>query len=183
MRRGIFKVISIKDVPPYGNVLLGRFFLTMKTVLDGRSKVKAHFVISGHFDRFKDLIVHLSQTIHPQSIGLLLVLAEGFCSDIWAEDVRQGNLQSSVPLGRDIYMDNNAPDFSVPFGNCQKLERPLYSLPESGYLWYRTLERNYLYDFKITPLRTDPSLYLHVSHGKIIGLSGAFVDDVLRAGD
>lgn len=82
MRRGTFKVIHIKDVPPDGSVLPGSLFLGIKTGIDGRAKEKALILIGGHRDRLKDLVLHSSQTIHPHSIRLFLVLAEVFCFDI-----------------------------------------------------------------------------------------------------
>lgn len=76
-------------------------------------------------------------------------------------------------------MKKPAPEFGVPFGHFSKLKRPIYDLSEPGDLWYRALERHHRDDLKMTPLRSDPSLYFHVSHGKISGLSGTYVDEIL----
>ena len=63
--RGTFKVILREDIPRDGNVLSGRFVLTLKSTEDGMIKHKARYVIGGHRDKFKDLMVHSTSTLQP----------------------------------------------------------------------------------------------------------------------
>ncbi len=75
LERGTFSIILREEVPPDGNVLPGRFVLAIKSTENGEIKFKARFVIGGHRDRMKDLMVHSAATLQPQSIRLLLALA------------------------------------------------------------------------------------------------------------
>ncbi len=73
--RGTFEVVLREDLLLDGNILPGRFVLTIKSTDDGQAKHKARYVIGGHRDRFKDFMVHSTTTLQPQSIRLLLALA------------------------------------------------------------------------------------------------------------
>lgn len=65
--RGTFRVVAIEDITPDANVLPGRFVLAVKTN-DGVIKHKARFVIGGHRDKMKRMIVHSSQNIQPSTV-------------------------------------------------------------------------------------------------------------------
>ena len=93
--RGTFKVILKEDIPHDGNILPGRFVLTLKSNDGGDVKFKARYVIGGHRDKSKDFMVHSTTTLQPQSIRLLLGLAATFGFKVWTADVRQAYLQSS----------------------------------------------------------------------------------------
>ena len=93
--RGTFKVILQEELPPDGHILPGRFVLAIKSTDDGKIKYKARYVIGGHRDKYKDLMVHSTSTLQPQSVRLLLALAAIFEFDIWTSDVRQAYLQSA----------------------------------------------------------------------------------------
>ena len=73
--RGTFKVILREEVPTDANVLPGRFILAIKSTEDGEINYKARFVIGGHRDKMKHLMVHNSATLQPQSIRLFLAQA------------------------------------------------------------------------------------------------------------
>ena len=104
LQHGTFKVILQEDIPKDGNVLPGRFVLAIKSSVDGRIKYKARYVIGGHCYKLKDLTVHSSTTLQPQSVRLLLALAAIFGFDIWTADIRQSYLQASEPLERDVFI-------------------------------------------------------------------------------
>lgn len=95
--RGTFKIILPEDVPTDGNGLPGRLVLAIKSTEDGEVKYKARFVIGGHRDKKKNLMVHNSATQQPPSIRLLLSLAHASDFDIWTADVTQAYLQSTDP--------------------------------------------------------------------------------------
>jgi len=92
LRRGTFKVILREDVPSDANVLPGRFVLAIKSTEDGKIKHKARYLIGGHRDRLKHMVIHLASTLQPQSIRLLLALAAIHGFDIWTSDVRQAHI-------------------------------------------------------------------------------------------
>jgi Reverse transcriptase (RNA-dependent DNA polymerase) len=63
-----------------------------------------------------------------------------------------------------------------------KLMKPLYGLSDSGDSWYHTLRHYHLQDLQMEPLNVDPSLYFRSIGNLLIGLSGVYVDDMLRCG-
>lgn len=181
--RGTFKVILKEDIPPDGNVLPGRFVLAIKSTEDGEVKFKARYVIGGHRDRLKNMMVHSVQTLQPSSIRLLLALAAMHGFDVWTSDVRQAYLQSAVPLMRDIYIRDTVPEFELSPDQCLQLLKPLYGLCDSGDLWFKTLDDHHRNDLDMSPMRSDPALYAKMVEGMLKGLSGTYVDDMMRAGD
>ena len=180
--RGTFAIIPKKDVPLGANVLPGRFVLTIKSSDDGQVKHKARYVIGGHRDRFKDFMVHSATTLQPQSVRLMLAMSAMHDFEIWTSDVRQAYLQSAEPLGRDIFIKTPVPAFNLKPDECLKLLKPLYGLCESGDLWHATLDKHHRKDLGMVPLRSDPSLYALKSNGKLEGLAGGYVDDLIRTG-
>ena len=181
--RGTFKVILKKDLPRDANVLPGRFVLTIKSTEDGQVKHKARYVIGGHRGKLKKFMVHDTATLQPQSVRLLLALASIFGFDVWTSDVTQAYLQSSEPLARKIFIREPVPEFELDPKECLELLKPLYGLCESGDLWHATLDKHHRHDLNMQPLRSDPALYAWMTHGLLRGLSGGYVDDLIRAGD
>ena len=118
--RGTFKVILQEELPPDGNILPGRFVVAIKSTDDDKINYKARYVIGGHRDKYKDLMVHSTSTLQPQSVRLLLALAAIFEFDIWTSDVRQGYLQSVEPLARDIFIRKPVPEFELAPSQCLK---------------------------------------------------------------
>jgi len=181
--RNTFKVILREEVPTDANVLPGRFVLAIKSTEDGEVKYKARFVIGGHRDKQKHLMVHNSATLQPQSIRLLLALAHASDFDIWTADVTQAYLQSTDPLLRDIFITKPIPEFELAPHECVKLMKPLYGLCDAGDLWAASMDKHHRVDLGLTPMRSDPAFYISTKDGKINGFSGSYVDDMLRAGD
>jgi len=60
---------------------------------------------------------------------------------------------------------------------------PLYGLRESGDLWHKTLDDHHKNELKMKSLRSDSALYALMIDGILYGLSGSYVDDLLRCGD
>ena len=183
LERGTFKVILREDIPRDGNVLSGRFVLTIKSTEYGKIKHKARYVIGGHRDKFKDLMVHSTSTLQPQSVRLLLALAAIFNFDIWTSDLRQAYLQSAEPLAREIFIAKPVPELELKPSQCLQLLKPLYGLCESGDIWHETLANHHKEDLGMKSLRSDPALYSLIKEGILRGLSGGYVDDLIRAGD
>lgn len=180
--RGTFKVILREEVPPDANVLPGRFVLAIKSSIDGEVKFKARYVIGGHRDKLKHMMVHSATTLQPQSIRLLLALANIHGFDVWSSDVRQAYLQSAEPLAREIFIDKPVPEFELEPHQCLQLMKPLYGLCESGDMWHRTLDDHHRNDLGMSPFRSDPAMYKIMADGMLQGISGGYVDDLLRTG-
>lgn len=130
----------------------------------------------------KDMLVHSAAFLQPHSIRFLLAIAEMKSFDIWTSDVRQAYLQSSEPLQRDLFITRPVPEFELKGSECLKLLKPLYGLCDSGDLWHKTLDEHHRKDLEMKPLRSDPALYKLMRDGLLSGLSGGYVDDLIRTG-
>lgn len=53
------------EVPPDGNFVPGRLTLAIESAEDVDVKYKAHYVIGGHRDKIKCLMVDNAQTLQP----------------------------------------------------------------------------------------------------------------------
>lgn len=183
LEKGTSKVILKEEIPPDANVLPGRFVLALKSSIDGKIKCKARYVIGGHRDKLKHMMVHSSTTLQPQSVRLLLALAGIFGFDLWTADIRQAYLQASEPLERDFFIRNPVAELELSPEQCLKLLRPLYGLCDAGDLWQTTLDKHHRLELGMTPFKIDPALYYILCNGILQGLSGSYVDDLLRCGD
>ena len=180
--RGTFKVIPTEDVPQDGNVLPSKFLLVIKSTEDGKTKYKARSVIGGHRDCLKHMMIHIPSTSQPQSTRLFLALEAIHGIYIWTSDVRQAYLQSAESLTRDIFIKKPVPEFEPDPSQCLKLLKPLYGLYEAGHMWHATLD-NHVQDLRMKPLRSDPALHLLMTNALLKGMSGGYVDDLIRTGD
>lgn len=80
--RQTFKLILREELLSDGNILPGCFVMAIKSTGDGKIKYKARYVIGGHRDKYKDLMVHSTSNLQPQSVRILLALAAIFEFDI-----------------------------------------------------------------------------------------------------
>ena len=180
--RGTFKIILREDVPENANILPGRFVLAIKSTEEGQEKYKARFVMGGHRDKVKNLLVHNLCTLQPQSIRTLLAIALCRGYGIWTADVTQAYLESTDPLLRDICITKNIPEFELEPHRCLHLLKPPYGLCDAGELWAATMHKHHRQDLGMQPTKSDPALYTMSENEKIICLSGTYVDYLLRAG-
>lgn len=183
IKRGAFEVVLIDDIPKDANLLPGRFVLAIKSKSTGEILFKARYVIGGHRDKYKALIVHASCTIQPSSIRLLLALAKMLDFDIWTADARQAFLQAFLPIGREVYIKNPVKEFNLNSNQCLKLLRPLYGLADSGDLWYARIDEHHRKELKMKASKLDPALYYIKKNNILFGFSGGYVDDFMRAGN
>ena len=182
-KRGTFKAILREESPDNANVLPGSFVSTIKSTEDGQEKFKARYVIGGHRDKLKQFMVHSSQTLQPTSVRLLLAMASMFGFNVWTADVRQAYLQSAEPLMRDIFIKDPVPEFELDASQCLQILRTLCGLCESGDLWHATLDAHHRDDLGMTSISLDSAMYIWVVDGLLKGMSGRYVDDLMRAGD
>lgn len=64
-RSGTCKIMLKEEVPADGNVLSGRFVLSINSSEDGIIKYKARYVIGEHRDKFKDMMVYSNSALEP----------------------------------------------------------------------------------------------------------------------
>lgn len=59
---------------------------------------------------------------------------------------------------------------------------PLCVLVNSSDRWHHLINHHHLSDLEMEQITTDLALYLKFMGDRLVGLSGAYVDDLLRAG-
>lgn len=64
-----------------------------------------------------------------------------------------------------------------------RLLRPLYGLSDSGDYWHKTFSKHLQQDLMMTPTTGYLSLFFKSVHGKLQGLTGAYVDNTIGAGE
>lgn len=181
LERGTFEMVLRQEVPSNAKVLRGRFVLVIKDVGTGEERYKARYVVQGFDDPAKKAAVHNSPNIRHESSRLLLAMASILGFEVWTQDISQAFLQAATANMREIYLE--APkELRLSAEMVLKLMKPLYGLCDSGDRWHHTLRHHHLSDMQMEPLTTDPSLYFRRIGDRLVGLSGVYVDDLLRCG-
>jgi hypothetical protein len=137
LARETFKIVSKREIPQGANVLKGRYVLSIKDIGTLNETWKERFVIQGHRDIEKDVMVRSSTNVQHKSLRLLFLLCSMLGFQIWTQDVLQPYLQSSGNLARDVFICNPPPELELTPEHALKLLKPLYGLAESGDFWYR----------------------------------------------
>jgi hypothetical protein len=156
-----------------------RFVLAIKEK-DGEEVLKAIFVLGGHRDRDKKKLVPSSITLKQSFIGLLLATAAIKRFEVISADVIQAYLQSASELKRKVFVKANC--FDLKPDELLQIMKPLYGLADSGDYLAQTFVRHHLMDLRMTQATGDFSLFFKRARGALIGISGCYVDDVIRAG-
>lgn len=84
-----FRVVLTENLDKDANILGGRFVLTIKNKGTEGELFKALFVVQGHLDREKELLLHASTTVSNQAIRLLVLLVTIFGFRLWSELLTQ----------------------------------------------------------------------------------------------
>lgn len=71
------------DIPKAANFEHRRLVLGIESARDGLTTVKSGYVVGAHREKLKDLIVHSSGNLQPQSIRLLISVVALFRIDVW----------------------------------------------------------------------------------------------------
>lgn len=183
LARGIIRVMLKENLSFDGKVLPDCFVLVIKSTPHGQEKYKTHDVTGGHWDKLKNLVVHSSLILQLQYICLMLSIAKLFEYEIWTSDVMQSCFQSSEPLARNIFIEMPVLEFTLdPLQFLQLLEF-LNGLWMSVYLWHPTLENHHGVDLAMRLLGSDPAHYLLSHNGKLKGLSGGYLGNLIQTED
>lgn len=113
---------------------------------------------------------------------MIIVVASTIGFKLWVSDVRQAYLQSDEPTSRPVFIKTLVPEFKLSKQQAVQLLKPLNGLSESGDFWFNTLDKHHIEELGMRTLRSDPALYVLRKEGEVTGLSGAYVDDMIRAG-
>jgi Reverse transcriptase (RNA-dependent DNA polymerase) len=179
IERGTFRLVLREEAGSHPDVIPSRFVLSIKHE-SGEDRLKARFVLGGHLDRDKKAQIHNTTNFKQQSIRIILALASIFGFDLWSSDVNQAYLQSASKLQRDIFIRPEELNFGL--NELLKLFLPLYGLTEGGDYWRETLTKHHTDDLKMKQTKGDFSLFFKHVANRLVGLSGSFVDDLVRAG-
>lgn len=182
IERGSFRVILREDIPEGANRLRARYVLAIKDAGTDKEVWKARYIVQGHRDLERDVLVRRSTTLQQRGVRLIMAMAAIHGFKLWTTDVAQAYLQSQGQLGREIFIDNPAKEFELTADQALQLLRPLYGLSESGDHWYEELDKHHREDLQMKTLDSDHSLYYKIIDGHIAGLSGTYVDDCIQTG-
>ena len=183
LQRGAFRITLKEELPDGANVLTTIFLLAIKSNANGAIKCKARYVISGNRDKIKHFMLHGAQKLQVSSSRLLVALASVHSFPVWTSDVKLAYLQSTKPLERSVFIRDPAPVIELDPSECFDLLLPLYGLCGAGDLWHESLNRHLTKDLHLQSPKVDPQLYFSFRNGKLVGIHGSYVDNLLRAGD
>jgi hypothetical protein len=95
------------------------------------------YVIHGHRDQEKEIMVRSFTNIQERSLRIVFALTGILGIKIWTQDVTQAYLQSAGTLARDAFINKPAPELELNSEQELKLLRPFYGLADSGDFCYR----------------------------------------------
>jgi Reverse transcriptase (RNA-dependent DNA polymerase) len=99
--------------------------------------------------------------------------------EVWTLDISQAFLQAANENIREIFLQPPK-EMELSSDEVLKLTKPLYGLFDSGDRWHHILRYHHVQDLQMEPLDADPSLHFRSIGNRLIGLSGVYVDDMLR---
>ncbi len=123
-----------------------------------------------------------SPPVTRSSVRVILSVAAGMKLPIYLRDISQAYVSKDSKLLREVYVTPPA-ELNVDKNILWLVRRPLYGLPESGLLWFKTYVAHHKDVLRMRGLETDPCLlYRHDSDGNLDGLVCLQVDDSVGAG-
>jgi Reverse transcriptase (RNA-dependent DNA polymerase) len=160
------------------NIVPSKFVFAVKHE-DGWEAYKSRFCLGGHRDFLKHHMVHTSSTLTMISVCLILSIAAIFGWNVWTTDVQQAYLQSASLLKNEVFLKTNALELGP--NELVQIYLPLYGLSESGDYWGETLTNHLLHQLRFAQSGIDSSLCFKIFGSRLAGLSGCYVDELLRA--
>lgn len=183
MSRGCFKVRKTRQVPQNTNVLPCKYVLAVKYGEKDEQRYKARFVLEGHRDGSKAFLLHTSQTVQQLPTRLLLASLEMNDFSLWSEVAFQAYTQGDEPLARLVFINDVSPEFNLKEDECFHVIKPVYGLSDSGDLLHSTIDRYHCIALHMVPLASNQGLFFVMADEKLSGMSGIYVDNLLRIGD
>ncbi len=180
LERGAFKICLREDAGDNPNIVPTRYVLAIKhSQTDEPPRLKARFVIGGHKDKDKNLLLHDTRTVRPESIRLIIALATIFGLKLSVADWRQGYVQSKSTLLRKVFI--RPKELELKANELVQVLRPVYGLADAGDYWADTLSQHLHQHLSFTQATTDMALWLRIIGSKLVAMAACYVDDVLLA--
>lgn len=177
---------TIYDTRHHGNLRIfkSRMVREIKGKNTNAPYEKSRLVVQGYGDDEKHAILTQAPTIQRCSQRLLLAIAPYLRQRghvLTSRDITQAYPQSKSQLAREIFVHlPHELKKKFPQGTILRVVKPLYGIPEAGMHWFATYQVHHLenlhmetstydpcllitkdgYDFGITALQTDDTLYL-----------------------
>ena len=129
--RAVCEAVCKEDFPEGTNVLGGRFVAAIKEISTERELYKEHFVVQGHTDAEKNIIIHNSTNPRQSSIRTLIESVVVSGSRLLSQDVLQAYLQSAKKLMCEVYF-RPTEQFKLSADLLHKLLKPRYGLSDPG---------------------------------------------------
>lgn len=92
---------------------------------------KDKFVVQGHTDPKKQMLMHSANTIRQHSLRVLIAIASTYELRIWWQEVSQDYLQSGEGLLRDVFVQA-LDQFQLQPTQLLNILKLLYSMTNSG---------------------------------------------------
>ena len=171
---------------PTERIIRARWVLTWKSSSDpdDRKKTpKARLVLVGWQDPELGKIATDSPTLRKETKNLILSLCASRKWRLWGADIKTAFL-SGDPSTRDIYFRPPAEIkdwMQLSPEDLFKLEKAAYGLAEAPRAWYLRLSRELL-EVGMVCSQLDPCLYTLRKNGKLLGICGIHVDDLIGGG-
>lgn len=175
-----FRVVLRSEAGLKPNIIPTRFVLALKHKNGGSVVYKARFFVAGHRDRHSGKVVHNATTLKQSSLRLLIVLASILGFDMYSIDVDQKYLQPASKLRRKIFIKPDIIDLGPD--ELLQLVKPIYGLTKSRVYWNETLRLHHVKNLNMSATAGDHFLLFKRVANRLVGLSGSYVDDILRAG-
>ena len=145
---------------------------------EGEGSYKARLVCLGNLDKKFNLRATDSPTISRESLRMILSTIANLSWRLRSCDVSSAFLQG-CELERTVYM--SPPKEFKKEGVIWRLKKPVYGLADSGRLWYQKIRKKLL-ELGCKILTGDEACFLYTKKGKLQGLLGIHVDDIVYAG-
>ena len=171
---------------PTERIIKARWVLVWKKSSDPDVKQqtpKARLVLVGWQDPELGRIATDSPTLRKESKSLVLSICAAMHWVLWGADIKTAFL-SGDPSSREIYF-KPPPEIrqwmKLDEGDLMKLEKAAYGLAEAPRAWFLRLTRE-MSSVGLTQSKLDPCLFTLRKSGKLLGICGIHVDDILGGG-
>lgn len=118
---------------------------------------KARFMLQGHPDQEKKLLVRTSSTVRQYSFRVLVRLAAILGLKLWSQAIFQAYMRGAERISQDGFV-GNAPQFHLPSFCLLEILRELYGLTEAGDYCHGPFKQNITGELEMKYTAPDLSL-------------------------